>query len=637
MTQGGIIRRFSRLFQSGLIGLRILSPSAFIAFLALADGGETRWESLLTFHGLFAITAILALGLSRIAFVCYSKSGEPSMRYISWGLLCAGLGAIEKVFLPFDLINAQGPNIFISAMMLVALNVWKAPLHTESKRKNTALALTIVIGAQILMIGASQWPANHMVSFATIVIAITSLPVILRLRPINHPLYLIFGVLWLNAQTAFALLLGDTWSPTWWFGKILCPVLVLILGQAVTRAYLIRQPLRTAQTELQIIALMHQAEEAAQSANRAIAAKTQFMAAASHDLRQPLVPIKLFAELLEVETQSTKLHPMVRKMQSAVQSLDDLLNKMLEFSRLESGVVRPQIERIRVGELLERFHQEFGPVAVEQGLELRWVNSKIMVSTDRILLEQILRNLVQNAIRYTKAGKILIGCRRQGNLVRLCVIDTGIGIALDQQRNIFTEFYQGADSTKGFGLGLATVERLSKLLNAPIELKSRPHKGSCFAVTLPSCSERRTILRPPAIVKPVNPGNLRILVLDDEAAVRDSLISTLVRWDWEPLVATTIAEAEEILVSEDAPDALLTDLRLGSNECGLDAITALRHLAEDDLPCVIMTGDASHPRLAEALASPWPVLVKPFSMDELYSRLANAVLAARASSNDDKI
>lgn len=637
MTQGDVIRRLSRFFQSGLIGLRILSPSAFIIFITLADGGRTQWNTPLIFNALSAVTAVLALGLSRLAFLCYVKSSEASMRYTCWALLCAGMGAVEKIVLPFDLVSDQGPNILTSAMLLVTLYVWKSPLHAESKKRNIAVPLTITVLAQILLTGANQWPANHLVSFATIVLAAVSLPRILRLHPINHPLYLIFGVLCLNAQTALALLVGTVWTPTWWFGQILDLALVLILGQAVTRAYLIRQPMRTAQTEMQILALMHQAEEAAQSANRAIAAKTQFMAAASHDLRQPLVPIKLFAELLEVETQNTALNPMVRKMHSAVQSLDDLLNKMLEFSRLESGVVRPQTERIRLGELMERFYQEFGPVAVEQGLELRWVNSKAMVITDRILLEQILRNLVQNAIRYTKTGKILIGCRRQGKFIRLCVVDTGIGIPLEQQSNIFTEFYQGNDSTKGFGLGLATVERLSKLLKVPVDLKSTPNKGSCFAVTLPSCSERRTILRPPAIVPPINPGNLRVLLLDDEAAVRDGLISTLVRWNWEPLVATTIAEAEEILISEDMPDAFLTDLRLGSNECGLDAITALRHLAKNNLPCIIMTGDASHPRLAEALASPWPVLVKPFSMDELYSRLANAVLAARASSNEDKI
>ena len=269
------------------------------------------------------------------------------------------------------------------------------------------------------------------------------------------------------------------------------------------------------------------------------------------------------------------------------------------------------------------------------------MDSGIVVRTDRVLFELILRNLVENAIRYTKRGRVLIGCRRSKGRVRLCVYDTGVGIPTEQQKDVFTDFYQGdsgnTDRRVGLGLGLATVERLSKLLEIPVEMTSLPGKGSCFSVILPRTGERRAQQRPADVKQLPDPGPLRILLIDDDPEVRDGVVAALLRRGWEPLVATNVEEAVEAVESEGEPDAIITDLRLNPNQCGLDAITAIHKLTGNAIAAVIITGDASHHRLPEAMSSPWPILVKPFSTDDLYSAVTEMVLKARASSNDAKM
>ena len=242
-------------------------------------------------------------------------------------------------------------------------------------------------------------------------------------------------------------------------------------------------------------------------------------------------------------------------------------------------------------------------------------------------------------MRYTDHGKVLIGCRPNGNMVRLEVYDTGMGIAADQLPKIFTDFYQANtpnhDRQLGLGLGLATIDRLAKVLDIKLSVDSVLDQGSCFRIQLPLTEERRAYAPPQEAKELPDLGPLRILLLDDENRVRESLVAALLRNNWEPLVATSIDEAVEVVESEGEPDAFITDLRLGPDECGLDAITAVSQLVGHALPCLIITGDASHPRLAEAMASPWPILVKPFSMVDLYGTVTEEVLKVRAASIEE--
>ena len=652
MSEARFIRSVSQTFQSSLIAMCMLAPSALTAYMYFSVGHQTVFESIVARDALSLVIIVTAVTVAFIAYSCYRSSGEAAMLYMVWGLTTQALSYGLRLTLPIHTFgsigNGAGPRVLLSILLILALIRWRSPHDSPACINWIRCVLKpvfLLVVGQFLAIGIlalNPWfTVNHILNSIVIGLAFVGLIQAFRLFPINRPMYFCIGALILNAQSATAFLISEPWCHAWWLGQFLCLTVILVLGHTVTLAFLTSQSLSSSQTEQQILALMHQAEESAHLAHRADAAKTRFMAAASHDLRQPLVPIKLFAELLEAETHGTPQGTLVRKLRSAVESLDELLNKMMEFSRLESGVVHTRSERVRLGDVLERFHQTYGPVAEAEGLELRWVDTAAVVRTDRVLLEQILRNLVKNAIRYTKTGKILIGCRRRGATVRLCVYDTGIGIPYDQQPNIFTEFYQGTSSHNdhqvGLGLGLATVDRLSKLLEVPVDMVSVPGQGSCFAVTLPRTNERRAHVRPKEVKVLPDPGPLRILLLDDQADVREGLIAALLRRDWEPLVATTIEEAIETVESEGAPDAFITDLRLGPDECGLDAIDAITKLVGHSVAAIIITGDASHSRLAEATASPWPILVKPFSMDELYTAVTEMVLKARASANVGKM
>jgi len=652
MEERGLIHRLSNTYQTVLIGLSVLFPSVMIGYLHF-NGGETIFVHAVSVYDSLAIGITVVCGIIIvIAFACYKSSGEPAMRYILWGLLGQGLSFCLRPFLTSEIYYKIGlgsePRAFFSLMLLFALFHWrnthKSPQDISWKNSIFKPWLLLMMGQALVIyiVGLNPWyrPGVFFNAF-TLLLTIPALIQLYRLMPANRPIYVCVGILLLNAQISMALAVTAQWSQVWWLGIILFMISILIIGHAIAVAYLTTRSFAATQSERQIFNLMREAEKAAETAHRANAAKSRFMAAASHDLRQPLVPIKLFAELLDAEIRGTPQGPLVRKLRSAVQSLDDLLNKMMEFSRLEAGVVHTRSERVRLGEVLKRFHQEFGPVAEAKGLELRWVDSSIVVRTDRVLFELILRNLVENAIRYTKNGRVLIGCRWMKGRVRLCVYDTGVGIPIDQHHDVFTEFFQGdagnTDRRVGLGLGLATVERLSKLLEIPVEMTSIPGKGSCFSVTLPRTGERRAQLRPTNVKQLPDPGFLKILLVDDDPEVREGVVAALLRRGWEPLVATNVEEAIEAVESEGIPDAIVTDLRLNPNQCGLDAISAVHKITGTNIASVIITGDASHHRLPEAMSSPWPILVKPFSTDELYTAVTEMVLKARASSNDSKM
>jgi two-component system, sensor histidine kinase len=222
---------------------------------------------------------------------------------------------------------------------------------------------------------------------------------------------------------------------------------------------------------------------AAEQANRA---KTSFLAAASHDLRQPVQALALFAKLLDNRVPEPASRNLVRLMQQSVRSLADLLEAVLHLSKLDAGMVEPNIQSMSLGDLLGRLSGEFTPQAAEKGLDLIVVNTNLEVRSDPLLLGRILRNLISNAIRYTERGRVLIGCRRRGATVSVEVWDTGIGIPKDQFSEIFREFHRSHDKThraiEGFGIGLAVVDRLTALLGYRIEVSSTPGKGTVFRI-----------------------------------------------------------------------------------------------------------------------------------------------------------
>lgn len=334
-----------------------------------------------------------------------------------------------------------------------------------------------------------------------------------------------------------------------------------------------------------------------QAAEAASLAKSRFLAAASHDLRQPMHALNLYLGALQRHDLPGGARALLENVRQCTQAMDGLFESLLDISKLDAGAVSPRIEPFAVGPLMQRIAIEFEPQAHEKGLRLRVRACRAWVRGDPALVERIVRNLVSNAVRYTRQGRVLIGCRRAANRLLIQVHDTGVGIPPDQQSLVFEEFYQVAnperDRTKGLGLGLSIVQRLAKLLDAPLTLRSRPGAGSMFALDLPLADAPAPAgdgALPPGASEALH-GKL-VVVVDDEAVVLDATRALLEQWGCEVVAAESGALAIERLAAVwRAPDVLLCDYRLRAPENGLLVMESLREEFNRQIPAAIITGD----------------------------------------------
>jgi signal transduction histidine kinase len=345
-------------------------------------------------------------------------------------------------------------------------------------------------------------------------------------------------------------------------------------------------------------------------------AKSRFLAAASHDLRQPLHALNLFVAQLRRETDQAEQARLVARIDASVAAMNDLFNALLDISKLDAGVVTPSISEFPVDHLLKRIEMTFAAAAREKGLRLRVVSSGAFIRSDFILLERILLNLVSNAIRYTVKGGVTVGCRRRGNGLRIEVWDTGIGIPEDQRGSIFREFYQlptaERDRSGGLGLGLAIVDRLGRLLDHPVELMSRLGRGSRFAVVVAMAPPRRLIDQPPPEAVTDRTMGKLVLVIDDDALVLDSMLGVLKSWGCSVVTANSGAAALACLSEfERTPDLIISDYRLTDGHNGIQAIERLREALRAPVPAFLISGDTAPERLREARSSGYYLLHKP--------------------------
>jgi CheY-like chemotaxis protein len=360
------------------------------------------------------------------------------------------------------------------------------------------------------------------------------------------------------------------------------------------------------------------AERARNDAEIANRSKTQFFAAAGHDLRQPLHAMGLFAAALTEKARDPEVLHVVNSINASVDALEGLFNELLDISKIDSGVLKANPTHFDLGAMLDRLRMDFEPEAFERGLRLRIVPTTAYLFSDPVLVERILRNLVSNAIRYTKAGGVLVGTRRRGKEVSLEVWDTGIGIPPEQQDRVFEEFYQLANpernSKKGLGLGLSIVKRLVNLLSAQIDLRSVPGRGSVFKVRLPLG------VRPP--VDPARkkkaataPGDLSgrvIVVVEDEAAVLEGMRVLLEGWGAEVVAGASIRETmAEVEPLARAPDLIVADYGLRDGNVGTQAIAALRERFKSQIPAIIVSGSTTPAHVDEAKAMDAHLLLKP--------------------------
>lgn len=464
--------------------------------------------------------------------------------------------------------------------------------------------------------------------------------------------------------------LAPVYSSVWRTGMLLMVGLVLSVAAAVLLARQIVTPIRALQAgatrlgagaldhrieiatgdELEALArqfnhmasqlqasyahLEQRIEERTRELELASTAKSRFLAAASHDLRQPMHALGLFVARLRETVHAPEARRTVDQIDASVRALDQLLDALLDISRLDAGVLKPRLEDFQVQPLLERMQTEFLPAAEAKGLRLSVIPSRLVVRSDPVLLERILMNLMSNAVRYTSRGGIVVGARRREGHARLEIWDSGPGIPVEKQQAIFHEFYQlgnpERDRSKGLGLGLAIVKRLSQLLKHPLDLTSSPGRGSRFSIDLP-LGEASRVTSPPRLRKP--PGDLSgafVVVVEDERLVREGMQDLLTQWGCQVVTAGSAMEAAARLAEHDRmPDLIISDYRLRDGETGIQAISRLQAAYPVSIPALLISGDTAPERLREARESGLRLLHKPVPPARL-----RAMLAALLAGND---
>jgi two-component system, sensor histidine kinase len=371
---------------------------------------------------------------------------------------------------------------------------------------------------------------------------------------------------------------------------------------------------------------LKQAKFAADSANET---KTRFLAAASHDLRQPLNSALLFLESInEAPLQGLDLD-YLHKARVALASLSNLLDTLLDVARLDSGGIEPQYIDFPVGAVLDRIVPEFAGVARSAGLRLDFVSSSAWVRSDLHLLETVLRNLISNAIRYTPRGRVLVGCRRRRDGLLIAVHDTGVGIAAEHLEAIFTAYYQvpARARTTGIGLGLSIVERISTLLSVQRNVRSTPGRGSMFGVLVPYGRERRQARLPLSpVAGAADASSLAIAVIDDDPGMRAGLAATLAKWGHRPITAATATDAVVQFIGADlSPDFIISDYHLAGTAKGDAAIEEVRREFDRVPAAALMTGDPDPCLHAAAVKQGYAVLTKPINLTALRSVLKRVV------------
>jgi CheY-like chemotaxis protein/anti-sigma regulatory factor (Ser/Thr protein kinase) len=357
-------------------------------------------------------------------------------------------------------------------------------------------------------------------------------------------------------------------------------------------------------------------------ANRA---KSSFLAAASHDLRQPLQTLKLLQAALEPHHPGGEARKLVNGMGRSLDTMTSILSSLLDVTRLESGNLRSSVSEFSLNEIFEPLAGDFGAHAQERGLRLRIVPSELIIRSDRRMLAEMIRNLLSNAVRYTDRGRILLGCRRAGDNVRIEVWDSGVGITEGQLPHIFDEYYQGTGGAErgGFGLGLAIVKRLGDVLDHRVEVRSIPGKGTRFFIEVPRA---RSGAKVPEAAPPVHPDNGAllgcVLTIEDEASVRSALGRLFKTRGIDAIIVATAMDALTLIQEQGLrPDLLLCDYNLRGSPDGVETVRHLRAALGRNVPAVVMTGDTRTQTVESISAQGVFVLIKPFSAEELLEAL----------------
>ncbi len=418
-----------------------------------------------------------------------------------------------------------------------------------------------------------------------------------------------------------------------WLGKAMVPMMLLF---SVTMVALARGSFRTFRLaiakRLNEGLLNQQLRVALEQAESANAAKTRFLASASHDLRQPLHSLSLFFATLRLQITRPDNITLLDHIDQALSALQSQMNTLLDMSKLDAGMVKLEWQNFALPPLLHQLRSTYQPVAQQRGLALHLLCAdELRVNSDIEQLSRVLRNLLDNAVKYTQEGEVSIEAFEDAGHVKVRVIDTGCGIPPALHKQVFEEFFQvdnpERDRNRGLGLGLSIVRRLAALLYLELALDSEPGQGTAITLTIPKGTGRVQEALPEPEAREAQPSMplCQVLVLDDEAAVRAGMEALLQHMGCVVMLAASTDEALHITM-ERQPDLVLADLRLRNTESGINAVEQLR-ARYPNLPAIIITGDTAPDRLKQAQAAGLPVLHKPVAADTLMAAIAASLEA----------
>jgi signal transduction histidine kinase/ActR/RegA family two-component response regulator len=637
-----LLRAYNRAGAAGVLVLgRVL--------VGPPDDVERWWiRQVVLHHGLPVLigAALIGVGLIALSFA----RGRSSDRFLFLLMACGTIlwGAQNLLQqLPFPLLGYPDYSV-----LLISLYIWYPMLlsvfcmrfaYRQSRAYETAAAALALVVAPALYLSAALGHLGMasvvLRSMAIFLILIATFAVgryALRERTVAATLLLIAVALAIGgAVRDYVVSVGSASAgrPIWltaYSGLGLIVLAIWILIERYHRAFaaaeasniVLESRVREASAEL--AQRLQQVQAAREQAEQASVAKSRFFAAASHDLRQPLHSLGLFAAALEGHVFSREARDIVTRIGDSIAALETLFSELLDMSKLDAGAIAVRPRNFAVQDLFDRLALEFHAEAVARELRLRFVPSALAVRTDPMLLERVLANLVSNALRYTHEGGVVVGARARGLEVWIDVVDTGIGIPVEKQQQVFDEFFQvgnpGRDRRRGLGLGLAIVRRLVLLMGHKLTLRSVPGTGTRFRLTV---LRAKTV--DPAVPSETTPGlepfrGRRVLLVEDDPDIRLASVKLLEQWGMTVAACKTRDEVEVLLDRGLVPDVALVDLRLEAVDDGVDVIELLRHRL-GDIPALLLSGDTGAAELARVRASGVPLLSKPVSPSRLKSAL----------------
>jgi signal transduction histidine kinase/ActR/RegA family two-component response regulator len=633
--------------------LRVHATPGSVGILGPVLVGEPdlveRWarrEALLN-HGLPVMVgaALLGVGLLSLSLWRGRRESQLFLLLASGTMLWGAQTLLQQLPSP----PLPAPH---NGVLIISLYVWYPMLlsvffmrfsYNYSRRYEQAATVLVMVAAPALYLGVATGHFQT-VSLALRALTLAGITVALlallryawRERGVKSAVLLAAGALCVGfAMRDFAVsLMESSGRPLWLTGYSGLALIVVAGWMLVERYHLAYAATEASKAELEsrvqaasaeLARRLEQVQAARVQAEQASVAKSRFFAAASHDLRQPLHSLGLFAAALEGHVFSRDARDLVARIGDSIGALEALFDELLDLSKLDAGAVAVHPRNFALQDLFDRLSLEFHAEAVSRHLRMRFVPTSLAVRTDPVLLERVLANLVSNALRYTREGGVVIGARRRGLEVWLDVVDTGVGIPPEKQEQVFDEFFQignpGRDRRRGLGLGLAIVKRLTRLMGHRLTLQSIPGKGTRFRLTLlrAPCADALPSADLNVDLEPF--AHRTALLVEDDPDIRLATINLLEQWGIAVTVCKSRDEVAELLDNGFRPDIALVDLRLETVDDGIDVIDLLRERLGSELPALLLSGDTGAAELARVRASGVALLTKPVAPARLKSAL----------------